>query len=50
MLAYISDKADGSAHVSFEEFQQEAAKNSAHLVQHMLEKWEGENVVRCQSL
>ena len=39
ILRAISDKADGSAHVSFEEFQKEAAKNSARLVQHMLEKW-----------
>ena len=38
-LRAISDKADGSAHVSFEEFQKEAAKNSARLVQHMLENW-----------
>ncbi len=39
VLRAISDKADGSAQVSFEEFEQKAAKNSSRLVQYMLENW-----------
>ncbi len=39
ILRAISDKADGSAQVSFEEFEKQAAKNSAALVQFMLEHW-----------
>jgi len=39
VLRAISDKADGSAQVSFEEFEQKAARNSSKLVQYMLENW-----------
>lgn len=39
VLRAISDKADGSAQMSFEEFEKQAAKNSAALVQFMLEHW-----------
>ena len=39
ILRAISDKADESSPVSFEEFEKQAAKNSASLVQFMLEHW-----------
>ena len=39
VLRAISDKADGSAQMSFEEFEKQAARNSATLVQYMLEHW-----------
>ena len=39
ILRAISDKADESSPVSFEEFVKQAARNSASLVQFMLEHW-----------
>lgn len=39
ILRAISDKADESSPVNFEEFVKQAAKNSASLVQFMLEHW-----------
>ncbi|WP_297966933.1 5'-methylthioadenosine/adenosylhomocysteine nucleosidase [uncultured Anaerovibrio sp.] len=39
ILRAISDKADGSAQVSFADFEQKAAKNSSRLVHYMLENW-----------
>ena len=39
VLRAISDKADESAQVSFEEFQRQAAKNSARLVEEMVPKF-----------
>jgi adenosylhomocysteine nucleosidase len=39
ILRAISDKADDSSSVSFEKFEKQAAKNSATLVQFMLEHW-----------
>lgn len=39
ILRAVSDKADESSPVSFEEFEKQAAKNSASLVQFMLEHW-----------
>ena len=39
ILRAVSDKADESSPVSFEEFEKQAAKNSASLVQFILEHW-----------
>jgi adenosylhomocysteine nucleosidase len=36
IIRAMSDKADGSAHVSFDEFAIEAAHNSSHIVMNML--------------
>lgn len=38
VIRAMSDKADGSAHVSYEDFSREAAQNSCHIVMHMLER------------
>lgn len=39
VLRAISDKADGGAPLSYDEFEQKAAMNSSRLVYHMLENW-----------
>lgn len=39
VLRAISDKADGGAPLSYDEFEQKAAMNSSRLVYYMLENW-----------